>query len=203
VRFQAFLGVLVLTSIVFAQEPARAQTANGTLPQNPTCTVPKDEIGIIFGFLKQKALPHTQTVLVTETNANDVDVDSLSRHLEVKKNGLPSDLRADFNAKNNSSCLIGRFGGVNNLNFISKAEEARLFRVGSDEFHKTYGEDAIIVTVSRVAFNSDKTLGLLYESADIDHKAGDGTLYLLEKREDKWGVKMMVKTTFLPQAARP
>ena len=193
-RYRAFLGALLLTGLVFAQEPVRAQTRNGTAPQNTSCKVQKDEIEIFASFLKEKAPPHVETVLLTETDAIDVDIDSVNLPLAVEGHGIPPEMRVDFKAKNKSNCVIKPFAGIMNLSFISKTEHDRLFRAGWSEFHKRYGKDALMVTFSRVAFNSDKTLALLHVSSGVDQDAAGGTLYLLEEKDGKWLIRSHIET---------
>jgi hypothetical protein len=189
--------------VALAQGAIEAQTANGNVPQDSVCKVPKDEIEVFAGFLKDKSIPQVKTVLVTETNANDVDMDKNIQILKIGKHEIPSEMPSDFNSKNDSSCLIGHFGGVRNLNFISKAEEDRLFQTGSDEFHKKYGGDALIVTFSRVGFNSDKTLAFLHVSVGVDHVAGSGTLYLLKRNGGTWTIALKVEITLSPGNGHP
>lgn len=171
-----------------------AQSGNGSAPQNTLCKIQKDEIEIFVSFLKEEADPRAQTVLVTKTDATEVNVDSVNLQLAVQGRGIPAELRADFKAKNKSSCLIEPFAGVMNLKFISTAERDRLFRAGWDEFHKKYGKDAAMVAFSRVSFNSEKTLALLHVSMGIGRMAAGGTLYLLEKRDGKWLIKSQIGT---------
>jgi len=180
--------------VALAQGSIEAQTANGTAPQDAVCKVQKDEIEIYASFLKEKTVPHVQTVLVTKTGAYDVDVDEVNLQLAVKGHGIPVELRTDFKEKNKSSCLIEPFVGVMNLNFISTADRDRLFRTGWNEFHRKYGKDAVQVVLSRVAFNSEKTLALLHVAMGIDKMAAGGTLYLLEKRDGKWLIKSQIET---------
>ena len=103
--------------------------------------------------------------------------------------GIPTEVRADFNNKNKSSCVIQPFDGVPNLRFISKSEERHILAAGTTEFDKKYGKGAEIVAVSRVGFNSDKTLALLHVLY-----SSSGELYLLEHKDGKWVIKFYVQT---------
>lgn len=193
-EYRIFLGALLLTGAVFCQESVSAQTGNGTAPQNKVCKVQKDEIEIFASFLKQGESAPVQTVVTTETEAIDVDVDYENLQLAVKGQGIPSEIRADFKAKNKSNCLIEPFTGVTNLHFISRAEQDRLFRAGWTEFHKKYGKNAELTTFSRIGFNADKNLALLHVSSGVDHNAAGGALYLLEKKAGKWLIKSHIGT---------
>lgn len=195
-KHRMFFGVLVLIVFALPRELAwsLAPTTNASALQNSTCAVPKEEFEIPTRFLKAKAIPGVTTVLVTEPDANDVDIDKISEMLAIRKRELSNDLRADFKAKNESGCLIGHFGGIKDLKFISKAEKQRLLGAGPEEFHKEYGKNAQLVTISRVGFNSDKSLGLLHVATSFTNKAGEGITYLLERRNNKWGIAAQVET---------
>jgi hypothetical protein len=194
VKRRLFPVALILIAAVFSQRQVWAQTANTAARRHTTCTIQNDEIQVFASFLKENVDPHAQTVLVTKTEATDVDVDSVNLRLATQGRGIPSQLRADFKAKNKSSCLIERFAGVMNLTFVSTAERDRIFRTGWDGFHKRYGKTAVMVVFSRVAFNSDKTLALFNVSTGIDRMAAGGTLYLLEKKDGKWSIKSQIET---------
>lgn len=190
-RTRTILGVMFLSIGGFVHEPLWAQTAGGAASHNTHCAAAKEEIEVFADVLRGG---HDQTVLVTKTATMGVDVDYVNLQLAVKGRGIPPDVRIDFKKKNKSSCLIEPFTGITNLDFITQSEQDQLFREGWSEFHKKYGKNASLVSLSRVGFNADKTLALVHVSSGIGSMAAGGTLYLLEKKEGKWVVKSSMGT---------
>jgi len=185
-----FVFWLLVTCSV-QQEWLRAQTEKETTPQRSTCTVPREELEVYVIYLNQESSPH---VVVAQTESAQPDVDTLNLRLATQGRGIPPDVRANFKAKNKSACAIKPFAGTPNLHFISREEHDTIFRAGWGEFHKRYGQDAEILWLSRVGFNSDRTLALLHVSGGIDRMAGGGELYLFERKEGKWVIKSHIQT---------
>jgi hypothetical protein len=117
------------------------------------------------------------------------DIDTFNLPLAVRGHALPPEARADFTIKNKTSCLIRPFSGVANLRFMPESEEKDLSSSGWSDFQKKYGKSAEAIAVSRVGFNSDKTLALLH----VLYSAS-GELHLLERKNGKWEVKFRVQT---------
>jgi hypothetical protein len=182
------LVVLVMGVCLWAQASTKTSTSS------KTCYATKEEIQVYAGFLRGESSPANPTVLVTKTEAWIQDMDTLNLMLAAKGHGIPPDLRTDFTVKNKSSCLITSFEGVPNLRFISKGEESTIFVAGWEEFHKKYGKGAEVVTVSRVGFNSDKTLALLHIIGAKGRMAATGELYVLERKDGKWVIKFNFQT---------
>jgi hypothetical protein len=199
VRNRLFLVALAMVTVAFAQGPVEAQTANGNVPQEAACTVQNDEIEVFAGLLKLHALPQGPIVLVTTTEATDGRLDHFADMFHAT-NGytIPSELREDFKVRNESSCVIGAFTGIKNLNFISEAELAE-----RREIKKRFGKNALLIRFSRVGFNSDRTLAFLHVSVGVDHIAGSGTLYLLKRNGGAWVVTLKVETTLSPGTGHP
>jgi hypothetical protein len=172
-----------------------AQTASRPPQQKEACTVPVEELEVFQGYLREGI--SSPQVLVTETIAPDIDVDALNLPLAAKGHGIPPDVRTDFKQKNMSNCQIKPFAGTPNLHFISKRENALIFANASSgwrEFHKKYGKLASELSLSRVGFNSEKTLALLHVSSGMGSMAAGGTLYLFERKNGKWVIKTHKQT---------
>jgi hypothetical protein len=133
-------------------------------------------------------------ILVTEAEQRLAPLDSINLQLAANGRGIPPDVRHDFAARNKTSCPIKPILGIERLQFISKHDEEKIFKTGWGEFHKRYGKDAEIVSLSRVGFNADRTLALLHVSTAIGPNAGGGMLYLFERKGGQWSIKTRVAT---------
>ena len=69
-----------------------------------------------------------------------------------------------------------------------------LYIKGWSVFHRRYGRKAELVVLSHVGFNRDKTLALFHISSGIGPMAAGGSLYLCERKNGKWVVKMHIPT---------
>ena len=167
--------------------PSCAQ--GNAMPSSSYCSLLKEEVDVYKSQLKAESSSKSVTVLVTKTVGYVDDMDVYNLRLAAQGRGIPTEVRADFTNKNKSSCVIQPFGGVPNLRFISESEERRIFVASRAEFDKKYGKGAEIVAVSRIGFNSDKTLALLH----VLYSAS-GELYLLEHKDGKWVIKFCVQT---------
>lgn len=171
------IAVCVATTC-FAKEPASVKH----------CTVPQDEMQVLVSYLKWSADNKNATVLVTTTDATMIDVDYVNVKLAISGHGTPADVRNDLKRKITAPCLIGAITSVPNLQFMSKNNHDRMFKTrnGWSEFHKRYGRNATVTSISRVGFNSDHTVAVFYVSSGIDRMAGSGFLYVFRRRDGKW-----------------
>jgi hypothetical protein len=178
-----------------ASQHRGAEAASGTSQQKKLCTVQGEEIEVFASYLSGGIA--SPQVLITKTAPPDVDVDALNLQLATQGRGIPPDVRADFKEKNKSSCPIKPFAGIPNLHFLSQREHDLMFRkasTGWSEFHTTYGKEAEMLLLSRVGFNSEKTLALLHVSGGMGSMAGSGALYLFERKNGKWVIKSRIQT---------
>jgi hypothetical protein len=194
VKSRISIALLSVSGLLLMTEPICAQHLEKTVPSSKFCNLPKEEVDVYATYLGGEASPNTLTVLVTRTEGYIDDMDGYNLRLAAQGHGIPPEVRQDFTNKNKSSCVIQPFGGVPNLRFISKSEERRIFAAGWSEFHKTYGKGSEIVTVSRVGFNSDKSLALLHILGASGHNAAGGELLLLERKDGKWVIKFHTQT---------
>jgi hypothetical protein len=173
---------------------ASAQDSGKVVSTHKSCRVTKEEADVYTFFLKSETASNRLTVLVNSTEARDYGVDSLNLQLAAQGRGIPPDARADFTAKNKSSCLLEGFPRTPNLRFVSKSEINAIFAVGWAEFHKRYGHGSEVVTVSRVGFNSDKTLALLHVIGAVSRDGAAGEFYVLERKNSGWQIKFYIQT---------
>lgn len=133
-------------------------------------------------------------VVVGTTEQGVDDIDTFNLRLAVQGHALPTEVRADFTSKNKMVCIIRPFDGIANLRFMSEAEEKKLLSGWNEDsgwsgieknFEKKYGSRAAWIAMSRIGFNSDKSLALVHFS---------GGLYLLERKNGKWTIKFYVQT---------
>jgi hypothetical protein len=196
VELKAFVTSLLILAGLAAPQQCVAQATNRTAHQKNLCTVQGEEIEVFDSYLKEGIA--SPQVLVTKTvSPHFVDVDTLNLQLAAQGRGIPPDVRIDFKEKNKSSCLIKPYTGIPNLHFVSKREHDLMFRnasTGWSDFHEKYGKEAEILLLSRVGFNREKTLALLHVSSAMGGMAGGGTLYLFERKEGKWIMKLHIQT---------
>jgi hypothetical protein len=143
---------------------------------------------VLVSYLKWSADEKNVTVLVTTTEATGIDIDYANLRLAISGHGTPSEVRNDFKIKQEPACQISPVAGVPNLRFISKPQYERLFsgRNGWSLFHRRYGHDARLVSLSRVGFDSRKTIALFYATDAIANMAGGGSAYVFRLRDGKW-----------------
>ena len=165
---------------------AFAQSTNKTLAKNSSCFVPKDEIEVLAAIYQGR----NADPLVIETDTQQWTFPEIvNLQMAARGRAIPSDLRKDFDEKNKSTCNIRPFIKDENVHFISAADSQRIFRVGSDEFLRRFGKNALIEYVSRVGFNSDRTLALVHILSANGSGAPDGILFLLQRVQNKWVIK--------------
>lgn len=173
-----------------------AQAADKTALQKKLCTVQGEEAEVFASYLEEGI--GSPQVLVTKTVVPaHVDVDAFNLQLAAQGRGIPPEVRTDFKEKNKSSCLIKPSAGMPNLHFVSKREHDLMFRkasTGWNDFHKKYGKEASVLLLSRVGFNPEKTLALLHVSGGMGSMAGSGALYLFERKNGKWVIKVHIQT---------
>jgi hypothetical protein len=152
------------------------------------CSVPADEMQVLTSYLKWEADARSVTVLVTTTDTSDIDIDYVNLLLAVRGLGTPPEARQDLKRKNSRGCAINAVPEIRNLRLISQRENDAMFsrRTAWADFHKSYGKDARLVTISRVGFNPDKHVALFYATGGLGPMAGSCYLYVFELRNGKW-----------------
>jgi hypothetical protein len=167
-----------------------AQSTNKAGAVQASCIVPKDEINALAAIYSHTF--HVPEVIITETEIWSFP-DTVNLQLAAQGRGLPPDLRKDFDDKNRFRCTISPFISDTNVHFISGAESRQIFQIGWNEFYRRFGKNAGIASISRVGFNSDKTLALVHTSGAFSPNGAAGTLYLLQRNRNKWTVKFSMQ----------
>jgi hypothetical protein len=123
---------------------------------------------------------------VTKT-FSPVDIDSANLQLAVKGQGIPTVVRQDFKMKAASECRIPRTRTITGVKFISAQDQDQMFRghSGWKTFHRRFGGNASLTTFSRVGLNPERTLALLYVTSGIEAMAGNGFVYVFERKNGR------------------
>ena len=110
------------------------------------------------------------------------------------------ELERDYKAKLSRSCTIPSLSNVSKLlAFRSPAQIRRIFS-GNDlvrrwsQFHRVFGNDAELLTLSRVAFDHAKQYALVHVSSSWAENGGGGELYLLTRVNGDWVIKRVFPT---------
>jgi hypothetical protein len=180
-RWAVFVALVSAILVPFA-------TAKNAASASSRCVVPLDEMRVLASYLKLSAEEKNLTVVVTTTEATGIDIDYANLRLAISGHGTPSDVRNDFKAKQKPACQFPSVAGVPNLRLISKRQYEQLFRArnGWSRFHRRYGRDARLVTLSRVGFDSKKSIALFYATDGIANMAGGGAVYVFRLRDGNW-----------------
>ena len=115
---------------------------------------------------------------------------------EVRQN----ELERDYKLKLSRPCSIPSLNSVSKLLvFSSPAQIKRIFSSNDvakrwSQFHRVFGNDAELLTFSRVAFDSAKQYALVHVSSGISEDGGSGELYLLTRLTDHWVIKRVFPT---------
>ena len=126
--------------------------------------------------------PPGSTMVFTITEAELSDPSSSAR----------KELLHDYTEKLKVSCLVGRIPNTGNqvryspLGELSSYFPPRGKRDGWKLFHAKYSDSAVLISLSRVAFDRSGKFAMVTVSSGIDWLAGGGELYLLERRGKQW-----------------
>ena len=110
------------------------------------------------------------------------------------------ELERDYNAKLSRPCSIPSLNSVSKLLvFRSPAQIKRIFSSNDlakrwSQFHRVFGNDAELLTFSRVAFDSAKQYALVHVSSGVSEDGGGGELYLLTSLNGDWVIKRVFPT---------
>jgi len=110
------------------------------------------------------------------------------------------ELEREYKAKLKEPCTIPPLStGSQGLVFKSPVEVSRILsgndpRKGWARFHRVFGDDAALVTLSRVAFDTPKQFALVHVSSVVSQNGGGGELYLLNCLNGIWVIKRVFPT---------
>jgi hypothetical protein len=159
------------------------------------CVVPDDEIQVYAAFFQGESYEKATDVLVDRTTVRSYGIDELNLRLAANGHGLPPELRADFTSKSKVACTVRPSPLLSNLKLISAREEAAMPSGLAfwGAFHRRYGKDATIYSVSRAGFTRDQNLALVFLSAGIAANGAATELCLLEKKDGRWQIKLQMQ----------
>jgi len=105
------------------------------------------------------------------------------------------ELEQDYNVKLSRPCSIPSLINASKLLvFSSPAQIKRIFSSNDlakrwSQFHRVFGDDAELLTFSRVAFDHAKQYALVHVSSGVSENGGGGELYLLTRLNGEWLIK--------------
>jgi len=110
------------------------------------------------------------------------------------------ELEQDYDAKLSQPCRIPALNNGSKL-FLSKSPvEIKEIFSGNDpskgwiRFHRLFGNDAELLTLSRVAFDAAKQYAVVHVSSGLSETGGGGELYLLTRLNGDWVIKRTFST---------
>jgi hypothetical protein len=124
----------------------------------------------------------------------------LARPAQIVPEVRQYELERDYNAKLSHPCSIPSLDNVSKLFvFRSAAQIERLFSSNDlakrwSQFHRVFGDDAELLTFSRVAFDRAKQYALVHVSSGVSENGGGGELYLLTRLNGDWVIKRVFPT---------
>ncbi len=110
------------------------------------------------------------------------------------------ELEGDYNTKLSRPCNIPSPNNMSKLViFRSPAQIRRIFSTNDVvrrwlQFHRLFGNDAELLTLSRVAFDTAKQYALVHVSSGVSENGGGGELYLLAHLNGDWVIKRVFPT---------
>ena len=140
-----------------------------------------------------------EQVVINDVTAID-HTDNLSETLSYVSHNLPvlpDDVVADFVARNKQpQVLKPLFNLPVKLVFINKTEADEIFKDnrGWDNFYARYPDSQGMMTLSRVGFNPQVDMALVYVGNQSDWLAGAGYYVVLKKESGNWVVQGQLMT---------
>ena len=110
------------------------------------------------------------------------------------------ELEQDYDAKLSQSCRIPAMSNDSKLLLFKNPVEIKEIFSGNDSsngwirFHHLFGNDAELLTFSRVAFDAAKQYALVHVSSGLSETGGGGELYLLTRLKGDWVIKRTLST---------
>lgn len=102
----------------------------------------------------------------------------------------------DYKAKNRQTHKLDRRLSLDvQYALLSEVERREIFETGGgwSEFHAIYpNSPGVVVTFSRVGFNTEMSQALVYVEDQGDHGAGQGLYVFLTKEEGSWVIQSMI-----------
>jgi hypothetical protein len=124
----------------------------------------------------------------------------LSGPAQIVPNVRQHELERDYNAKLSRPCSIPSLNSVSKLLVYGSPVQIRRIFSSNDvakrwsEFHRVFGNNAELLTFSRVAFDSAKQYALVHVSSGVSEDGGGGEIYLLTRLNGDWAIKRVFPT---------
>jgi hypothetical protein len=168
-----------------------APLGNTPATQPRHCVISADEQAVVVAYFNTPALsknliefPHVATMLADTTQPTaGLDLNFINLGLSVNGHAIPGDARGDFSRKGRESCRVGTLSGLRKVRVIPAPEDG-----SSRVFHRRYGNNALLVRVSRVGFTRESTIAVLHVSY-YAQRSGGGCLYVFERKAGRWVMK--------------
>jgi hypothetical protein len=202
---------LALAIVFLTGEPAILPSQSGTAAwamqaqrSAPKAEAPApDEVEALVALLRsqyEKTLQEDLPLVITDRTELGMlplgtTFEAFRKDLLAEARGkVPIDLIEDFCAKNKAEGQIWpALGKQLKIRLLSRKEERSIFAEGADarrngwkRFYERFPGSPGIITVSRVGFNRDRTMAMVYVGWQSDYLAGHGQLYVLKKQDGKW-----------------
>ena len=123
----------------------------------------------------------------------DSQMEAIKSLLSQASDQVPLDLIRDFCDKNVKAQIVWPDLQKHlKVVFLSQQEEKSLFSArrekhdGWDKFYTKYPKSPGIITLSRIGFNHDGTMAMIYLGWQGGWLAGEGQIYVLRKQNGKW-----------------
>lgn len=110
------------------------------------------------------------------------------------------ELEREYDFKLRQPCKIPATSNSSKVLIFKTPTEVKQIFSGDDphngwrRFHKLFGNDAELVTFSRVAFDRSKQYAIVHVSSGLAEMAGGGELYLLSRLNGSWVIKRIFPT---------
>lgn len=161
---------------------------------------PEAEEYVVYSTLIDKMHSRDESkslVIIDQTTLDEQrpydHVEALRRFSKQVPGGIAPEIINDLLEKNKQPrSLSNRFNVKVDCLFLSREEISGIFQKGSwNEFNAIYPKRSII-DFSRVGFNAEMNVALVYTSASNGLRAGAGYYVFLVKENDTWAIKHKV-----------
>lgn len=181
-------GAVAWSSAVAAQ--------GGQSGKQPSCVIGSEEQSVLVAFFKTPAATREligdstgEVMLADKTQpTTNLDMGFVNTQLATKGRAIPVDARQDFSRKSKDECSVGVLPELQRVRIIPTPGEASI-----PQFHKMYGNQAVLLSVSRVGFSRDGSSAVLHVSY-YAHHSGGGCLYVFQRKAGHWSLRTAFPT---------
>jgi hypothetical protein len=202
IRRAYILSIFVISAFLFAMSFAvigcRPHLKASSIAPEPKAS----ELDVLVSFLGQEfnsCVSNDTPLVIADTFSSviplerDSQMEAIKSLLSQASDQVPSDLIRDFCDKNAKSQLVWPDLQKHlKVIFLSQREEESLFSARGDKhdgwnkFYTKYPKSPGIITVSRIGFNHNGTMAMIYLGWQGNWLDGAGQIYVLRKQNGKW-----------------